>query len=320
VAVDLFFILSGCLIAQSFSSSHGVADYFRKRVLRIFPAFVVAGVLSLVLFGPLPMGFARAYWVSLEIPTFTFRLLTLQTLWIPQSFKTNHWPFVNSAIWTIQYEFVCYVLIAALGIAGFLHRRVLMLGLFVIAWVGNIMHHQYLYPLLARFPRNALFTYAEWPVGGSPAYYPRFFTYFLAGSIFYVFRDRITLTLPRALLAAGALFLALFIYPLYDVAMPIAGTYLAFWFAFNPEIRLHRFGKHGDFSYGLYVYGWPVQQTVIWLSAGRVAPLTLFLSSLTVALGLAVGSWHVVEQPFLRLKARGRSKLRPLTAAALREA
>jgi peptidoglycan/LPS O-acetylase OafA/YrhL len=151
-------------------------------------------------------------------------------------------------------------------------------------------------------------------VGGSPAWYPRFFTYFLAGVVFYLFRDRITMTVPRAVVAAGALFLALFVYPLYDLAMPIAGAYVAFWFAFNPDLGLQRFGKHGDFSYGLYVYGWPVQQTMIWLTAGRIPPLALFLSSLTAALGFAVASWYIVERPFLRLKARGRSRTEALSS------
>jgi hypothetical protein len=66
VAVDVFFVLSGYLITQSFCSSHTVLDYFWKRILRLFPAFVVAGVLSLMVFGPLPMGFSRSYWASLE--------------------------------------------------------------------------------------------------------------------------------------------------------------------------------------------------------------------------------------------------------------
>jgi peptidoglycan/LPS O-acetylase OafA/YrhL len=287
------------LIAGSFVKSRGVADYFTKRVSRIFPAFAVAGVVSLVVFAPLPMGFDRSYWSYVELPNFTIRLLTLRTLWVPPTYATNHWPYVNSAVWTIQYEFVCYVLVAIVGVAGLLRRRVLILALFAGALVGNALHHHFLPQLLERFPTNPLFTYAEWPFGGTPGYYPRFVTYFLAGTTFYLFRDRIPLTVSGALLAWGALFLALFIYQGYDLVMPVAGTYLAFWFAFNRAVPVQGFGRHGDFSYGLYLYGWPVQQGVIWLTAGRISPLVLFALSLPMALALAYASWHLVERHFL---------------------
>ena len=302
VAVDLFFVLSGFLITQSFLQSRGVLDYLKKRVLRIFPAFVAGGLVCLLFFGPLPAGFSRGYWEWVELKPFTFRLFTLQTLWVQQTFKANHWPYVNSAVWTIQYEFVCYLVIAALGVLTILRRRSLVLGLFVMVLIINVVHHQMLYYLLERFPTVSLFNYAEWPVGGSPAYCPRFLTYFLAGSVVYLYRERIAFTLPRALIAATALGLALFIYPLYDAVMPLAGTYLVLWFAFNPAIPLQRFGRRGDFSYGLYVYGWPVQQTIIYLMHQKIAPLPLFLLALLGAFGCAWASWYCVERPFLRLK------------------
>jgi peptidoglycan/LPS O-acetylase OafA/YrhL len=181
----------------------------------------------------------------------------------------------------------------------------------------NLLHAAYAPSLLARFPENPLFTYAELAVGGSPAWYPRFFTYFLAGSVFFLYREAIALTLPRAIVAASALCLALFFYRGYNVVMPVAGTYLAFWFAFNREIPVSGAGRYGDFSYGLYVYGWPVQQTVIWLFNGRIAPLPLFVLSLAGALAFGVLSWMVVERPFMKLKVRAASRLRSTSFPAV---
>lgn len=303
-AVDLFFVISGYLIVQSFVASRTLPVYLLKRVLRIYPAFIVAGVLCLVVFGPLPMGYTRAYWDQIELPTFAFRLATLQTLWVPESFAANRFPYVNAAIWTIQFEFVCYLVVAILGVAGLLRRRGVVLAMVAMTIGAHVLNNYFADDLFTRFPTSRVFTYEEWIVGGSPAYYPRFFTYFGAGLVCWLWRDRIRYTAAGAGIAAVALALALFAVRGYDLVMPIAGTYLVFWFAFNRAIPLQRVAKHGDVSYGLYVYGWPVQQTVIWMSGGHLHPLVLFAASVTGALGLAVASWVLVERPFLRLKAR----------------
>jgi peptidoglycan/LPS O-acetylase OafA/YrhL len=302
IAVDAFFIISGFLIAQSFQHSRTTLEYLWKRAVRILPAFVAAGLVSLLFFAPLPVGFAASYWPQIYWPGFFFRLLTVQSPYIPDTFTANHWPYVNSAIWTVHYEVVCYVLLVALGIFRLIGRRTILIAVGALMIV-RIIYELYFPQLLRAFPENPLFSFAEWPIGGTPGYYPRFFSLFLAGTAFYLWRDRIRYTNRGALVAATALVLSM---PTatYLVAMPAAGAYFIFWLSFTPSIPLQRFGRYGDFSYGMYVYGWPVQQTVIWLTGSRWPPLAVATTSIVIALGFAVVSWKLVEAPFLRLKPR----------------
>lgn len=304
VAVDSFFIISGFLITQSYLHSRSTVDYLWKRVLRIHPAFIVAGVVSLAFFGWLPTGFSPRYWDQVDPVGFSLRLLTLQTLWVPHTFTTNYWPYVNSAVWTIQYEFVCYLLVVVLGAIGLFERRARLSAVVAALFAASLVHQFSLGALLARFPTNPLFTYEEMWVGGTPAWYPHFFAYFGTGMLCHAWKDSIRYSNAGAAVALTVLLAALAVVPAYAIVMPAAGAYLIFWFAFNRAIPLQHFGRRGDFSYGVYVYGWPVQQTVIWAFAGRLPPIALFALATAGATLLAVGSWRLIEEPCLRLKRR----------------
>jgi peptidoglycan/LPS O-acetylase OafA/YrhL len=293
LAVDGFFILSGYLIAQSFEHSKSVGDYLRKRVLRIYPGFVVAAVVSLLLFGPVGSGFDSAYWHKVQWLKFFARLPALKTLWIPNSFKSNFWPYVNAPPWTIQYEFVCYVLITILGAMTLLRRRAALLALWILLYSYSAI----------QFPLKLwIYNWNEMRIGGQPDYYPRFFTYFLAGTLFYLYRDRVRFNAANGAICAVAIVVAMRIPHALDAVLPLGFSYLLLAFAFSPRIRLHNWAQYGDFSYGLYLYGWPVLQTIIMFTHARVPPMLLFVLAMTCTLPIAVGSWYLIERPFLRLK------------------
>src|SRR5207237_3108401 len=146
----------------SFVHSRSVFDYFKRRILRIYPGFVAAGIISLAFFGWLGMHFSPAYWQKVELGSFLLRLPVLKMFWIPQSFFGNHWPYVNVPIWTIQYEFVCYILIALLGVAGILRFRAFLLILFFPVWLFFDFH---IFVVLSLSRWWVLF------MGNVPAYY-----------------------------------------------------------------------------------------------------------------------------------------------------
>ena len=83
----------------------------------------------------------------------------------------------------------------------------------------------------------------------------------------------------------------------YIVALP----YLLLYLAYVPAGFVRKYNQLGDYSYGVYIYGWPLQQTIVFLSPGISVPAMLLLSA-AAALPLAVLSWHVIEQPALQLK------------------
>jgi peptidoglycan/LPS O-acetylase OafA/YrhL len=300
VAVNGFFIISGFLIAQSFLNSRSVLDYFKRRVLRIYPGFVTAAIISLVFFGWLGMHFSRAYWQNIEPLIFLQRLPILKQLWIPQTFHDSHWPLVNGPIWTIQYEFVCYILIALLGIAGILQRRAFLLILFASVFVFYVL--QIANGSLSEPAGITLYNWKEFPIGGAPDNYPRFLTYFFLGTIAFLYRERITYSPGIAVLFVVATLIIARLGHWMDIILPFSLCYLVLFVAFDPRIALQNWAKHGDFSYGLYLYGWPVQQSLILLCRSWITPWLVFVLSLPLTLLFAVGSWYLIERRFLRLK------------------
>ena len=307
LAVEGFFIISGFLVAQSFLNSRSVFDYFKRRILRIYPGFVAAGIISLAFFGWLGMHFSPAYWQKVELGSFLLRLPVLKMFWIPQSFFGNYWPYVNVPIWTIQYEFVCYILIALLGLTGILRFRAFLLILFFPVWLF------YVFQILVRL---SLYKGWEFPIGGAPDNYPYFLSYFFVGTLAFLYRERITYRPGiAALFLIATLIIARFGHYL-EVLLPFSLCYLLLFVAFYPSIRLHGWGKQGDFSYGLYLYGWPVQQSLIFLCRSWITEWLLFVLSLPVTLLFAIGSWYFIEKRFLRLKQRHLSPTSEVTGQA----
>ena len=129
--------------------------------------------------------------------------------------------------------------------------------------------------------------------------------FFAAGMVLYKLRHTRIFDGRIALLALVGLVLSV---PLrqFLLLFPLFGCYLALWLALTPRLPVIPAARFGDLSYGIYIYGWPVEQGVIWLFGGRAAWWQVFLLALPAAAALAFLSWHLVERPALRLKPRAR--------------
>jgi len=126
VAVDVFFVVSGLLVAQSWERSGGVVKYTTARTLRIFPALVVMLLLTVTVLGPavtvLPI------WIYVSAPkTWSYLPHNLSLLKMQYSlpgvfFDQPFGPSVNGALWTLFHEVGCYVVLAGLGCIGAFRR------------------------------------------------------------------------------------------------------------------------------------------------------------------------------------------------------
>lgn len=283
LAVSGFFLISGFLITRSMAEGRSLLSFSARRIGRIVPGFMVAFWLSLLVMGP---------FVTPE-PVFTSHVLLsnivlaakLDMPWAPGVFPSNHYHALNGAMWTIAWEFLCYIGIAILGTIGLLKARFRWL---ILAGVVAMMIVHAVWTAIPTI----------WNTEGDLRNLVRFSAVFGAGAAFYLFRDKVKYTHRGAALAAVALFGLMFLKPLAEPALAIFGGYLIFWFAFAvKQLRLSR--VRNDLSYGIYLYGWPVGQLLIW-AWPQGNPWLLGFATLVGAAVLGFLSWKLVEQPSMK--------------------
>jgi peptidoglycan/LPS O-acetylase OafA/YrhL len=300
LAVYGFFAISGFLVAQSWVRSRGAAEFLRRRALRLYPGFAAMTLVCVLVVVPLATGNPQRPHAVL-VAKMAYRIILLDAWEEPAAFRGQQYPAINGSVWTIPYELWCYVGLAVLAAAGILRRRSALVALFGVAFV--------LYQAFRIFNCGPVWTdvlpravaYHVGRIIGVPAKWPEFATYFLAGTVFLMLRNTLR---HSALIAAGcavALSLGAASKQSLPLLLPVCGVYLLFWFALHPRIRLTHFAAHGDFSYGIYLYAFPIQQLLIKrIGPSHVTPMNLFALALPMSVIAGVLSWHLVEKPFLR--------------------
>lgn len=291
-AVFGFFAISGFLITRSRLSGAPAWKYYRARALRIMPAFIVALVVVAFVFAPLSQLLdPAADWRPLSSVTFVARNLLLyppilQQPGIVDTLATVPFAFLwNGPLWTLFWEASCYVLV---GIAvSLIPRRhlvpVLAAGFGVLTLVSLVAALGVL------------------PLPEMPSRVIPLIIAFLGGALLFLLADRIPASLLGVAIAAVALIVVILL-----GLVPSLGT-LFFGFLLlvvGTVLPLNRVGSRFDISYGVYIYGWPVQQLVA-LTLGPELPLPLFiLIVFAITLPLAFLSCVLIEKPALALKGR----------------
>jgi peptidoglycan/LPS O-acetylase OafA/YrhL len=294
-AVKVFFVVSGYLITASWLADPDPRRYFEKRCLRIFPALWVVVILSMFVLGPLftdlPL---RAYFRSPLLREYSWNFILRPAYALPGVFDRIPYPHaVNGSLWSLPVEFAMYLLMPVVIALGARSRMRWLLGaVTVVLGVAS------LYILRGGGPRPPG---TLW--GTSLASSLDVCPYFLLGACaqFYQFK-----TLLHPGVALGMIGLAAFIQPsgamLTELTLYILTTVAVLGFALTPAPVLSRAGRWGDFSYGIYLYGFPVQQSVNALAGSHLTPLQNAMMSIPIAVVLAVFSWRLVERRALALK------------------
>jgi len=299
VAVDVFFAVSGFLIVMSWERSSSAVSYLLKRMARIVPGYVCAVLIGLFVITPIFAASGQA-WFSFPIARRCAKaMLQLKPVEVGGVFPLNPYPgIVNGSMWTISYEFKCYLGVLILGLIGGFRRRWCAWVLF-LGSLGLCALHL--------FAKPHEFIEQNWPA-------IRLASFFAAGAIFYLNRDRIPRRPWFAVLSLVAVAGSLRVLPAtLHLVLPTFGAYLLFWSVFQPYVTAHNFAKYGDFSYGIYLYAFPIQQALIATYSGVFSPMGVFLVAAPLSILAGMVSWHVVERHFLR-KRGGRRLVAPPAA------
>jgi peptidoglycan/LPS O-acetylase OafA/YrhL len=294
--VFVFFTISGYLISQSFETTTSPFVFLAKRALRIFPGLIGCLIVCVFVVGPLVTSLPAADYV-VQPGTYLFLLhnavLDIDYNRLP---GVLFWPgniggIVNGPLWSLPCEALLYLMLFGLGVCRLLTLAVtlLLLATGVAAlWLDTA---------------GTTFGSALWLLG-----------FFAAGMCLYEMRHLGPRLFAPRWAAVALVGLALSIPArLFLVGFPVFGGYLVIYLALSRRLPVVRAARFGDLSYGLYIYGWPVEQCVVYFSGGTAPWWAVFLISAPAAAAIAFLSWHLIEK---HCRWRRRSVPRPALAPA----
>ncbi len=298
ISVNSFFFISGFLVFASLIHRNNLKHYVQARALRIFPGLIACVTLCTLMIGlGSPEVDLTEYFSSSQ--TFGFWLKNsllivgeVQTTLPTTVFQNNPLPDeVNTPLWTLQYELLMYAILAFLFfIVTRLHKNTethwrYLIGCLTIVSMILFLVNVIMYQPLSGFTANLM----------------RFSAMFFFGASCYLFRRKIPLGLPIVCAVFLLLVLSFTSRVLFTSVFYLALGYLLLCAAYLPTGRIRKFNRCGDYSYGLYIYAFPIQQYYIYLYPS-IEPIILFFASMLTTLPLAALSWHFIERPALSIK------------------
>ncbi|MEY2501597.1 MAG: hypothetical protein QOI07_1931 [Verrucomicrobiota bacterium] len=323
IAVAIFFLLSGFLLTRSGLRSDSIGRFLWHRFLRIFPGYWACLVVTAFIFSPLfvlskhgafsaneALAYVRGNWAMFHLNGFNIEgVMNLCPATIGSVLDQNPHPLnINGSLWSLPYECACYLVLALFALVGVLRRArfafVILYGGLWALYAFSFLDPEHFHQCFAnRYFKPLLF------LG----------LYFSAGSVCYLYRNSIPAS-KKLFVACLGLLTAGLLFDSSELVAPITITYASLCLAFWLPIR--RFDCHGDFSYGTYIYAFPVQQGLVLLGLHQKGLAVFFGASIIVTLLFAVLSYHGIERPSLRwrhVKFRWRNPLPIIPDAALAE-
>lgn len=314
--LPLFFALSGFLVAGSLQRL-SLTGFLINRAARIVPGLLVAIGLSALVLGPLLTSWGLLqYFSDPAVPRYFLNAIGSVHVALPGLFEGNPLPgVVNGSLWTIPHEMSCYLILAGLALMGIFRRPALVLSLSLALFGAAILIWAAEAGGLA-LPHREAIAYAFMTRGAA-----RLVPVFLLGTAAYLYRDRIphSPVLFAGVLAASFA-IALFGQPAWaenPLVWLLTAPLVVYAVVFIGLSRFHlRVLGRTDLSYGIYLYGFPIQQSLVLLVPGLRNMAAFFLVSAALSGLMAALSWHLVERPALGLRRRFALKPRPETRSA----
>jgi len=301
LAVDIFFVTSGFLVTTSLLRRRDALDFLISRVLRITPALVVAVLVAALVVGP----------ATTELPLATyFRTKTVYTYMAIDALSISPFHFryqlpgvfehlpaagvVNAPLWTLPWEIWMYAALLLLFLVHGLGKAfplilALIIGVYSVVALGLV------------------------EMGTNGAIASRLLAFFFLGVAMARYAGQVTIS-PAIFAIVTLLFAAVSFASHSALLLPEWLGYSVLFAAYTPGMVVRRWSTGPDFSYGIYIYAYMVQQLLVW-SIGPHAPLLNAAFALALTVPLAAISWYCIEAPSLAFKERLRTRLAVRRAA-----
>lgn len=291
LTVAAFMAMSGFFVMKTWERDPNLVRYWTRRLLRIMPGLFAVVLVSAFVLGPLVTTHgAGDYFADGRTWSFLWHnaLLFPQQYDLPGVFADNAYPVaVNGSLWCLPVEVLGYALVTVVGLLGISKRRYLIFtiavpfGALLVLNVNDVI----------RLPDTMLLLLTD-PL-------LQYLAIYAMGIATWLYRDKIPLSWWGV--AAGVV-IEFLVYPgpVADITRAITvpyavltiGTKLPSWLCLPNWLTVA--------SFGVFLYGFPVEQTLAWLGADR--PWEVIGVGVPIALLLGLASWHLVEKHGLRLR------------------
>jgi peptidoglycan/LPS O-acetylase OafA/YrhL len=280
LAVKFFFTLSGLVVTNSLLINPNLRSFLIARIARIFPALMMILIISTYIIGPLlTSNPIHAYLNDHATVKYIYNNIMLRIEFLlPGVFTDAPQGAMNGSLWTISMEFSCYVMLAILGGLGLSKNR-LVFSLIAVA-LG--------YTVLINPEILALF--------GLPTDSYQMIVFFIIGTLAAIWKDKVSIKLD----VIAALLIAVYFFryrPVFSYITCVTIFSIGIWISTLPIILNLRLP--GDYSYGTYLVGWPIQQ-LLHAAFPHMGAVSNWAIALPIAIAFGAVSWHVIEKPAMK--------------------
>lgn len=291
--IQVFLAVSGYLVTESWMNSRNLSTFIRKRISRIFPGLIVCILLTTFVLGPsLTSLTAKEYFSHDGTYLYLNNILLYPVYSLPGVFESNTYPnAVNGSLWSLPVEFACYIVIASVGLLlGRQSPLFAIISSFVMIIYANLV----------------LVSHSPVVIWGSPLREAfEVMPFFFAGCFFRLLPNGVVFRTDLVIIAVACLTAVSLLRPeLHWCINWILVTYVILCFGVSRSPVIGGVGRWGDPSYGMYLYAFPIQQTLQYLSGNQMTLSGMVW--ITTALSILIGymSWHLVEKYFLHRTSR----------------
>lgn len=304
IAVDVFFITSGFLVTSSLLNRKSVIEFIWARALRILPALWLMLAITAIAFGSLLTSLPPIdYFTNVGLYKYLAKCSTLlsgMSYDLPGLFENNPYKFaVNGSLWTLPLEVKMYGMLALIWVVlkKFSKNNSHYFGYVIVciyAVSGLLITSVYYFKfLMGTLPQN-FEAHKSW------TFYSLLFMFF-SGSAFYIFKDKITLTKSIFFPLLAFLFISLLNKHILFFVYTMGLSYIVFYLAYVPSGFIRWYNKLGDYSYGVYIYAFFIQQAIA-SQIHSIQVVDMIALSMILTLMMSIFSWHVLEKRALTFK------------------